>query len=229
MRASIMQPYLFPYIGYWQLINSSEVFVIYDDVNYIKQGYINRNSIINGSQAQRFTLEVLGASPNKLINETQVGNNRKKILKGFEQNYKKAPEFNTCFPLIKEIIEHPEQNLARFIGNSIAQISNFLSIKTKIIYSSEIIKNDDLRAQEKVVDICHQLNASQYINPIGGKDLYSKSHFNDAGIQLLFLEPVITPYKQFNDDFIPNLSIIDIMMFSAKEELHNILKNYTLI
>ena len=111
-----MQPYFFPYIGYWQLLNAADTFVIYDDVHFIKQGYINRNSILVGNKAQKITLEVIGASSNRAINEVQVGSNTKKLLKGIDQAYKKAPEYDKVFPLIQSILENPEKNLATLLG-----------------------------------------------------------------------------------------------------------------
>ena len=129
-----MQPYFFPYIGYWQLLSVADTFVIYDDVNFIKQGYINRNSILVGNEAQKITLEVIGASSNRLINEVQVGNNTKKLLKGIDQAYKKAPEYEKVFPLIQSVLENQEKNLAKFLGNLIQKISTYLDICCANIY-----------------------------------------------------------------------------------------------
>jgi len=228
MKVSIMQPYFFPYIGYWQLLNATDVFVIYDDVNYIKQGYINRNSILIDGNSKRITLEVIGASSNKLINEVQVGNNTKKLLKGIEQAYKKSPEYEDSYTVIKSILEYPEKNIAKFIGHSLQSIADFLSIDTTVIYSSELEKNNNLRGQEKVIDICRHLKASEYINAIGGKELYDKETFLKSGIELRFLETGIINYKQFNNNFVPTLSIIDIMMFNTKNDIKKILNNYKL-
>ena len=80
MTVAIMQPYLFPYIGYWQLIHAVDTFVIFDDVNYIKKGYINRNNILVNGQKQTFTLELMSASQNKLINDIDIGNNIEKVM-----------------------------------------------------------------------------------------------------------------------------------------------------
>jgi len=224
-----MQPYFFPYIGYWQLLSTADTFVIYDDVNFIKQGYINRNSILVGSETQRITLEVIGASSNKLINEMQVGNNAKKLLKGIDQAYKKAPQYEKVFPLIQNILENPEKNLAKFVGNSLIQIAKYLDCDTKIRYSSDIKKDNQLKAQAKILDICHHLDASHYINAIGGQKLYNKEVFEANNIDLKFLETELTEYKQFKNEFVPYLSIIDILMFNSKKNIQNMLNNYKLI
>ncbi|MCT7650802.1 WbqC family protein [Aliarcobacter butzleri] len=229
MTIAIMQPYLFPYIGYWQLINAVDTFVIYDDVNFIKQGYINRNSILSNGKSQQFTLELIGASSNKLIKEIEIGNNANKILKTIKQNYIKAPYFEIVFPMIEDILNQEEKNLAKFIGYSLQQISNYLILDTKFIYSSEIEKDNSLKAQDKVLEICNILKADKYINAIGGQELYNKEIFKENGIELNFLKIELVEYKQFKNDFVPYLSIIDILMFNSKDEIKNMLVRYELV
>jgi hypothetical protein len=229
VKLAIMQPYFFPYIGYWQLINAVDTFVIYDDVNYIKQGYINRNSILSGNDSQRITLEVIGASSNKLINEIQRGNNVKKLLKTLSQTYSKAPEYDRVFPLIEDILNSREKNLAKFLGGSIVKISNHLKINTKIIFSSDIEKNSNLNAQDKILDICERLEVNRYINAIGGQELYNQEAFKAKNIELNFIQTEAIEYKQFNDEFTPYLSIIDIMMLNNIGDIKEMLNKYRLI
>ena len=229
MTLSIMQPYLFPYIGYWQLINSIDTFVIFDDVNFIKKGYINRNSILINGKVQQLTLELIGASQNKLINDIEVGNNSKKLLKTIKMSYKKAPYFETVFQILEDILNQEEKNLAKYIGYSLEIISNYLNINTKFIYSSDIKKDNNLKAQDKILDICKKLEATNYINAIGGQELYDKEKFNDYNINLNFLKTNIIQYKQFNSEFVAFLSIIDILMFNSKDEIKKMLNNYELV
>ena len=229
MKVGIMQPYFLPYLGYWQLINAVDKYVIYDDVQFIKGGWINRNNILINGQKQLFNLFLSGASPNKLINEIAVEDNQTKLIRTIELNYKKAPMFQQVFPLFLHIMEHSDKNLAKFIGNSIVEISKYLSIQTEFIYSSTLDKDNTLRAQDKVLDICKLLNAIKYINAIGGADLYSKESFANNGIQLSFLESKILPYKQLNSEFVPYLSILDILMFNSQERVKTMLDNYKLL
>ncbi|MDQ7062053.1 MAG: WbqC family protein [Sulfurimonas sp.] len=229
MTLAIMQPYLFPYIGYWQLISAVDTFVIYDDVNFIKKGYINRNSILSNGQAQLITLELIGASQNKLINEIKIGNNSKKLLTTIERSYSKAPYFKDIFPMIKDILIQNEKNLAKSIGYSLEKISNYLEMDTKFIYSSDIEKDNSLHAQDKILDICSKLEVTNYINAIGGKELYHKDKFQKSEINLNFLDTELMEYKQFKKEFVPYLSIIDIMMFNSIEEIKKMIKNYQLI
>ncbi len=229
MTLAIMQPYLFPYIGYWQLINAVDTFVIYDDVNFIKQGYINRNYILSNGKSQQFTLELMGASSNKLIKEIEIGNNVNKILKTIKQSYIKAPLLENVIILLEEILTNKEKNLAKYIGYSLEIISNYLNINTKFIYSSDIKKDNNLKAQDKILDICKKLEATNYINTIGGQELYNKEIFKENGIELNFLKTELVEYKQFKNDFIPYLSIIDILMFIKKSDIRIILDRYELI
>lgn len=225
MTVAIMQPYIFPYIGYWQLINAVDTFVIYDDVNYINKGYINRNSILVNGKSQQFTLELIGASQNKLINEIEIGKNSKKLLKTIEMSYKKAPYFETIFSIIEDILNQEEKNLVKVIGYSLQKIA----IDTKFIYSSHIEKDNTLKAQDKILDICNKLEATTYINAIGGKELYSKVMFKDNKIDLNFLDIELIEYKQFKNEFVPYLSIIDILMFNSKDDIKNMLNRYELV
>lgn len=229
MTLAIMQPYIFPYIGYWHLLEASDTFVIFDDVNYIKQGYINRNNMLANKKRQIFTLELIGASSNKLINEIKIGNNSKKILKIIKQNYIKAPYFEQIYPLLNNILLNEEPNLAKYIGYSIFRIVEYLGIKINILYSSDIEKDNELKAQEKVIHIAGKLGATNYVNAIGGKELYSKEDFRNNNIKLNFIKTNIIEYKQFKNDFIPYLSIIDILMFNSVEEINTMLKSYELV
>lgn len=228
MKVAIMQPYLLPYIGYWQLINAVDIFVMFDDVNFIKKGYINRNVILGVDQPQRFTLELVGASQNKLINEISVGNNCQKLKKSIETSYRKAPFFDAIFPMLEEIFNQDEKNLAKFLAFSLEMISKYLSLDTVFIYSSEVRKDNTLRSQDKILDICRKKNATSYVNAIGGRDLYQKEIFSQHGIELNFLESELTEYAQFKNEFIPYLSIIDILMFNDIVDVKNMLNNCSL-
>jgi hypothetical protein len=230
MKVAIMQPYLFPYIGYWQLIKSADVFVIYDDVHYIVRGWINRNAILEQGSRKIFTLETRGASRNKLINQISVGGNAEKLIKTLYQNYKKAPYFDPVISIFSDLLLNKENNLAQFLTTTIRKICSYLSIETNLIVSSEVFNNADLRSADRLMDICRQLGADVYVNAIGGRDLYSKAEFAEKGLQLLFIESKPFKYAQFGEAlFVPNLSIIDVMMFNSPEVIHRFVGSYRLI
>jgi len=218
-----------PYIGYWQLIKCVDKYVIYDDVNYINRGWINRNNILVNGQKQLFSISLNGASQNKLINAISISDDFVKFRKTIAMAYSKAPHYDDISSLINKIIGFPKDNLANFIGNSIELVCDYLDIKTRLIMSSSIEKNNSLKAQDKILDICGILKADTYINAIGGQELYDKTEFHNKGINLKFLLSDATPYKQFKNDFIPNLSIIDILMFNSREEINYMLNNFKLM
>lgn len=228
MTFGIMQPYLFPYIGYYQLINAVETFLIYDDVNYIKQGWINRNRILMNGVPIFFTLGLKGASSFKKICDVEIGGNREKLQKTIVQAYKKAPFFEAVFPMVKEILELSESNLSRFVTHSILSITEFLGIKTRIEISSEKRLFPELNGQERVLAICGAYEATDYLNAIGGKDIYSKEAFADRGIALNFLKTGKIEYQHFAPEFIPNLSIIDVLMHTPPELVNEFLLRFNL-
>lgn len=232
MKIGIMQPYFFPYIGYWQLINAVDRYIIYDDVNFIKGGWINRNRILMNGEGKLINLQLHNASPNKLINEVEVLGNpicNKKLLKTLESCYKKAPHYADVFSVIESVITQDEKNLARYLEFAIKRVCEYLSIDTELIVSSTMKKNNELRGQDKVIEIYKILGADEYINAIGGQALYSQEDFEAQGISLKFLKTREINYKQYKNEFIPNLSIIDVMMFNLKDEIKRLLDKYELI
>jgi len=234
-KIAIMQPYLFPYIGYWQLLNFVDKFIIYDDVNYIKQGWINRNNILVQSKAKTFTIPLNNASSNKNINETYVNNIlyarwEKKFIKTIEQSYHKAPYFQKIYDLIIKVLMYNENStISELAYISIVEIKRYLNLKTKIIKSSSIYNNSNLYGKDRVIDICKIEKATDYINPIGGEKLYNKKEFKIENINLFFIESDSIIYKQFNHSFTPNLSIIDILMFNSIEETKEFLNKYSVL
>jgi hypothetical protein len=228
MIIGIMQPYFFPYIGYFQLINAVDKFIIYDDVNYIKQGWINRNRILLDGKAFYLTLNLKGASSFKKINEIQINISSNKLLKTIYQAYNKAPYFSEVYTLIEKIALFNEINLANFVTNSVIEVSKYLGINTNFISSSNISVGKELKADKRIIEICKYYGASEYYNAIGGKNLYASEFFKKEGINLKFIKTNIMNYRQFNNEFIPFLSIIDVMFFNSKNEIKELLLKYEL-
>lgn len=232
MKLGIMQPYFMPYLGYWQLMNYVDHYVIYDDVNYIKGGWINRNRILCNGEVNYFNLQLLGASPNKLINEIEVCTTPaviNKKLRILESSYGKAPYFKDVFPIIKSILHYDNSNLAIFLKNSFESLSQYLDIHTDFILSSTLDKDNSLKGQDKIISICKHLKATEYINASGGQHLYFKEAFAQNNLSLTFLCLNDFSYPQFSKTFLPNLSIIDVMMHNSKDDLKEALNSFNLI
>lgn len=232
MKIGIMQPYFFPYIGYWQLMNAVDKYVIYDDVNYIKGGWINRNRILINGQPSYFNVQLKDSSPFLKINEVHLSNDlisKRKMLAKLEMSYRKAPYFSEVFPVLSQIILQDQDNLAKYLEFQIKMICKYLDIDTNIIVSSDIDKNNELKGKEKVIHVCKKIGGTEYYNAIGGQELYDYESFKSNGLKLSFVKTNDIQYQQFKNEFVPNLSIIDVMMFNSKEEIKDMLENYELI
>lgn len=228
MTLAVMQPYLFPYIGYWQLMKAVDCFVLLDNVHFIKRGYVNRNSILMNGQPYRFTVSLEKASQNRLINELSLHEVPSKLLHTIETAYKKAPEFASVFPVLKRALEYGEKNLALYLEHTIRECAAYLRLETKILRASEIEGLEEYRGEARIVQICKTLGATRYVNPPGGRTLYTPEHFSEAGIELRFIAPQLNPYPQPVEPFVPALSIIDVMMQNDATALQRLLDAYTL-
>jgi WbqC-like protein family len=226
----IMQPYFFPYIGYFQLIAHSDVFVFHDDVQYIKGGWINRNRIINDRRACWITLPVLKAPHDRPIKDryyTADSEVRNHLLRRIAAVYRTAPCFNEIYPLVEEIMSFSDTNVATLNIELIRRIAVHLKINTPFVLSSKLVKNNSLAGQERVIEICRLLGATHYVNLIGGRELYRRDDFLRKGLELGFLKPAVLSAEP-NDSAVP-LSILDDLMHKEERVLANALKDYRIV
>ena len=227
---AIMQPYLFPYIGYYQLISAVDRYVIADDYAFIKHGWINRNRILLRGQPHMFTIPLVKKSSNMLICDTKIINSDWKdhLIRTMLQAYNKTPHYNDVMPLVSDIIHSPSQTIDTLAFESIKRISDFLDIDTEFIRSTRIYGNRHLKGQERGIDICLQEKTTLFINAPGGRSLYSHEDFLAKGITLRFLDTLPHQYRQFGEEFHPHLSIIDVLMFCGSEGTKALLQKYKL-
>lgn len=232
MIVSIMQPYFFPYAGYFQLIAQSDVFVFYDDVQYIKGGWINRNRILRNGAPCWLTLPVRKAASHLPINRRGYQLDRGaagQLLRRIEAAYREAPHFAAVFPFIAELLRFGDANVAAFNVNLVERIAARLGLRTRFALSSAMAKDDGLIGQDRVIDMCRRLGATEYVNPVGGARLYAAERFAAAGMRLSFLQPGVSAYPQFGADPVPDLSIIDVMMFNGDEAIACLLQDFRLL
>ncbi len=234
MKVGIMQPYLFPYLGYFQLIHAVDVFVIYDDVQYMKDGWINRNRILLNQDALLFTFGVKKDSRTKHINQRSYSENayhstKERLLKTLFHSYHNAPYFGEVHELIIDILNYEDRNVSKFNTNSLRKLCDYMNIDTPFVLSSTLERTKGLNAEDAVVEINQILGSHYYINAIGGMKLYSPGKFKENGIELKFLRMDEITYQQFDGQFIPNLSIIDILMFNSERQISQLLNNYELL
>ncbi len=230
---AIMQPYFFPYLGYFQLVHSSDAFICFDDVNFIKKGWIHRNQLIINGQSHLFSIPLIGASQNKKINQLELDNFskwREGFLKMIRMSYGKCSEYNLVFPWLEKLLNQEHGLITELNYNSIVGVLEFLDINSsKVIKTSSIYNNADLVAQKRIIDICMQEKADVYINAIGGQNLYQKDAFNQCGMELCFLKSREINYPQKSDIFVPYMSILDVLFNVPMQEVKNLFNNYDLL
>ena len=231
-RVAIMQPYFLPYIGYFQLMSAVDVFVIYDRIKYTKKGWINRNRfLLNGTDAT-FSLPLKKDSDALDIVERELAADfdRVKLLSQFAGAYRRAPYFAQTFTLLERIVQHEDGNLFRFIQHSLTAVAAHLEIDTEIRVSSSLPFDNELKGQDKVLAICAALGAGHYVNSIGGTELYSKEDFASRGVELQFLKSRLFEYPQSGGEFVPWLSIVDVLMFNPVDVVRECLdRTYDLV
>ena len=212
-----MQPYFLPYIGYFQLIAEVDQFIVYDNIEYTKKGWINRNRMLLNGTDTRFSLPLRKASDSLDVVQREISPDfdRRKLLNQFRGAYQRAPYFEQTFALLDPIIHNIEKNLFRYIYHSITAVCRYLGIGTKIHVSSSVAINHELKSEHRVIALCKAMNAKTYINPIGGTELYDRSKFSMHGIDLRFIKTIPFEYQQFGATFVPFLSIVDVLMFNS--------------
>lgn len=244
-KIAIMQPYFFPYIGYFQLVNEADIFILYDKVTYRKSSWLNRNRIKEKGNYNPvyITVPVKNPSSYNLIEEIEISENndwKTKLKNLIYYNYKKAAFFDEVYPLIVDLIFHEESSLHLFNINILTKLCSKLCITTPVITQHEqhniiesgLINRDIPKEnikQQRVVELCNLYDASVYINPINGMDLYCFDFFTQNNKNLIFLKTDFIEYSQFKAPFQENLSIIDVLMHNGFEGTKEMLQKRELI
>ena len=234
MKVAIMQPYFLPYIGYFQLMGAVDTFVVYDNIKYTKKGWINRNRILVNGHDETITLPLKQDSDYLNIDQrfmaATAAEEKARIIRKIQACYRKAPYYSEVFPFISDVINHPEENLFRYLFHLLQMVSGWLGLHPRFVISSSLPVDPALRAQDRVLATCQALGADTYLNPIGGIELYAKDVFRDHGVELHFIRSNPFEYPQFGETFVPWLSIVDVMMFYPLNAIRNgIGTNYDLI
>lgn len=228
-----MQPYVFPYLGYFQLIQAVDRFIFYDDVNFIKRGWIHRNTILVNGRAHRFSIPLANASQHRLIravdlHPTEYPAWQAKFMKTLRQNYRKAPGFEVAYALVEHVLDRPPDSVASLAMDSIRAVVHYLELNREFVVASELTYDRDLRGADKILALCQQQGADEYINPAGGRELYRTADFEERGISLHFMAAESIDYEQFAPPFVPNLSVIDALMFCTPAQIRAMLSHYEL-
>ncbi|WP_426060619.1 WbqC family protein [Hymenobacter sp. B1770] len=227
-----MQPYIFPYLGYFQLIAAVDKFILFDDVHFINKGWINRNRLLLNNDIVTFTIPLRKASQNRLIKDLEISREIKwqpKLLKTIEMAYAKAPYFRQVFPIVNHILTADDTHISRLVHRSLLHVLDYLDVGTEVVASSAGYANGHLRGQHKILDICCQEQAGEYVNPLGGAALYERALFDQHGVHLHFLEPTLIGYPQFSSTFVPGLTILDVLMHNSPGQVGQMLLHPRLV
>lgn len=233
MAVAIMQPYFFPYLGYFQLVQAAEHFVFYDDVMFIKKGWINRNRILMQGKEFLFTIPLEKQSQNKTIRESTVSFGKefpKKLMQQIDSAYKKAPFFESVRYLMEEVLSCESNSMADLAAISVIETWKYLNLSNRFYFSSQLKTKNDLGRAERLISITQELSQSQYINAINGQNLYDKPFFNSQGVDLKFLQPTLNKYPQkIDNQFVIGLSMIDVLMWNSPTQIQKMLVDYQLV
>ncbi|CAN5376086.1 WbqC family protein [soil metagenome] len=228
---AIMQPYVFPYIGYFQLIGAVDKFIFYNDVNFIKKGWIHRNRILLNGTDHLFTIPCTEISQNKRICDTRLAfdvKERNKLIQTISQAYKRAPFFETIFPLVESILVQPYEFIDELAMQSVKDVSSYLQLNVSFEESKNRYGNEELKKADRLIDICLTEGIKSYINPSGGQSIYTHEYFNERGVNLQFINALPVSYSQFGETFVPWLSILDVLMFNDRNTISKLLTEYEL-
>jgi len=231
---AVMQPYIFPYIGYFNLLNSCDVFVLYDDVNFIKQGWINRNRVLNSKNEVMFSVPLVNQSSNLAINEVTVANYERfkvKFLRTIEQCYSKAIHFEVGLDYVTEVLNTEFTSISELASSSIEVAKERLNLQCEILTSSEqFAHTKGMERSQRLIAMAQILGCNRYVNSVNGSFLYDKNEFSNNGVELKFIKPTLLPYRQCNArEFHAGLSIIDLMMNLSVEEIRTHLDSFELV
>lgn len=237
MKLGIMQPYFMPYIGYFALVKYCDKWIIFDDIQYIERGWVNRNRIIHPNKCEDvyISIPLEKHSRSIFIKDVKINKNTdyiNKILGQVKAAYKKrAPYFKEVYELLEEILNYNTEYLSELNVYSMKKVCEYLNIDFKYeIFSQMNLEIDTVNDPgEWALNISKSLKASEYINPTGGTELFDKEKFNKNNIKLKFLKPNLKEYNQRKSSFIEGLSIIDVMMFNDKNEINKMLDDYEII
>nr|WP_215144880.1 WbqC family protein [Exiguobacterium qingdaonense] len=227
-----MQPYYFPYLGYFQLMNAVDTFVILDDVQFVKRGWIHRNRILLEGDVKHIHMKIDHMTQhrqicehNRLIDPTHD----RYQLRLLTHAYKNAPYYEDVMPMIERIMKDKEPNVAVYLERLLVEVRDYLGLDTKLLVASSLDYDKSLKREHLVMEVCRYLNTDHYINAIGGQALYEKEMFEKSGVPLDFIKMNQIEYPQYHHPFMADLSIIDVMMFNSKEQTRDLLDAYTLI
>ena len=232
MKAAIMQPYFFPYIGYFQLMNAVDQWVIFDDTQFINKGWINRNRVLHPDGAKEWQYIVAPLEKKSRfdkiydISRHEDGNWKAKIMGQLSCYKKEAPYYRETITFVEECLASEEKNLTRFLEANLRKTAEMLGLATEIKVQSQLGLGLATAGHpgQWALHIAEKIGASGYVNPHGGVAIFDEKEYEKVGRERQFLKPTLKSYDQRRADFVSGLSIIDVMMWNSPAEIADMLK-----
>lgn len=227
-KLAVMQPYLFPYLGYFQLVDAVDTFVFYDDVTFIKQGWIARNRLLVNGRPTWFTVPLARISSSRLIGDTKIRRDlyprwQRKLIATLRLHYGDSPDLAEVVALVEGTLGDPPPDIASLAMRSVRNVAAYLGIDTPLAISSRDFPTADARGAHRILEICRAAGAATYVNAPGGVDLYDRDEFAASGIDLRFLHPAAGVRSAGSD-----LSILHLMLHAGVEATRSLLGRYSL-
>jgi hypothetical protein len=235
MILAAMQPYFFPYLGYFSLIDYSDQFILFDPVQHIRHGWIERNRVLKpGEGWQYVSVPLEKHSRGTLIKDLQIKNAsdwQDRILRQLQHYKKRSPYYANTMEVLKACFSEEFTSIVKLNEKCLVEVCNYLGIEYNFrIFSEMELKIGPVHhAGEWALRISEAMGAAEYVNPPGGEEIFDKKQFNDAGIELKFLKSRLPEYSQRRPVFENGLSIIDVMMFKSAEEIRDMIDDYDFI
>jgi len=255
MKLAIMQPYFFPYIGYFQVIHAVDKYLLHGGLPYLKKGWVNRNRILGPDGRPAYVnAEIRARSSHTKIDDIELVPSRHwkdKFLRGVSYIYRKSPFFDDIYALIENAVAADTERLSELNKRCIVSICDFLGIRTTIATTDGSFAPLEERLSKpetelrlefpglrlsvyrrkvvRILEICRQEGAATFVNAIGGIALYDRAEFRSNGVELYFVETQPFTYPQRAPQFVPDLSIIDVLMNCGKAGTGRLLENYRLV
>ena len=236
MKLGIMQPYYFPYIGYFQLIHAVDRYVFLDTTQYVRRGWMNRNRIINIKEGTTYITVPVEKSPQgTAINDMRIDNSKdwkNTTISQLNEVYKKrAPYFSEVIDLVRRTLDSSNDSLSELNIQSISCVFEYLEMPFEFDVFSKMDLDipNDCKGDEWTFHITNRMGYETYINPPGGRSFYDTEKFNAVGIDLKFIQPNLSIYNQEIGRFESGLSILDVLMFNSVPDVRTMLSDYKIL
>jgi hypothetical protein len=229
---AIMQPFFFPYLGYFSLMKHTDNWIVFDDIRYSNQAWGNRNRILKHPEGWAWiNVPVKDHKRETFYSNILIQNEinwKRKIINQFEYYKIHAPFYKDVLKIIQEVFSEDFSHLVDLNIHAMKKVCEYLKIDFKYTKFSEMNLgiNSVQHPGQWALEICKAIKSTNYVNPCEGHPIYDKKEYDDAGISLQFIINRVSPYDQKRAEFEARLSIIDVMMWNSVERVNELIDDF---